>query len=163
MKKIIAAFATLALAGVAYAEDQKIQESAVPKPVLEKVKKKYPTAKMTGFELEKENGKSAYEVKLTDGTKQLDVVCSPDGKIVAEEEKIAMDAVPEKVRQALKSNARYGGWTVHHAERVIENEKTESPTYEVAVVKGTTSAELTFAPDGRLTNTEETESHAKKK
>jgi uncharacterized membrane protein YkoI len=163
MRNIVAVFVALLLSGTAFAEDKKIQESEVPKPVLAKVKAKYPTAKMTGFELENENGKSSYEVKITDGAKQLEVICSPDGRIVAEEEKIAMDAVPEKVRQALKGNAKYGAWTVHHAEKVIESEKADSPTYEIKVVKGSTRAELVFTPDGTLTKTEEKEWHEKKK
>ena len=138
MKNLIVSFGVLALSGVAFAEEKQIAETEVPRPVIEKVKKKYPTAKMTGFEVETENGKSAYEVKLADGAKQLEVVCSADGKILAEEEKIAMDAVPQKVRDALKRNPKYGAWSVQHAERVILDEKVDAPTYEIKVVDGTT-------------------------
>jgi hypothetical protein len=144
----------LALCGLAHAEEKKIQEAAVPKPVIAKVKQKYPNGKLLGFELETEGGKAAYEVKLSDDAKQLEVVLSPDGKILAEEEKIAIEAVPEKVRQALKATPQYGSWTVHHAERVIVDEQADAPSYEIKVVKGTTRAELVFTPDGKLTKTE---------
>src|SRR4051812_21563396 len=133
MKDIVAGLAVLALCGAASAEEKKIQESEVPKPVIATVKAKYPTAKMTGFELENESGKSSYEVKIADGTKLMEVVCSPDGKIVAEEEQIAFDAVPEKIRHALKRNAKYGAWTVDHAEKVILDEKADAPTYEIKI------------------------------
>jgi hypothetical protein len=163
MKNFFAVIGALALSSAAFAEEKKVAESEVPKPVIQKVKKKYPTAKMTGFEMETEGGKSSYQVKIADGSKEMEVVCSPDGKIVAEEEKIGIEAVPEKVRQALKSNAKYGSWTVHHAERVILDEKTDAPTYEIKVVKGTTGAELVFTTEGKLTKTEEKEWHEKKK
>ena len=155
MKNIVAGMALLALCGVSTAEEKKIKEGEVPRPVLEKIRKKYPTAKMTGFEVEIEGGKSSYEVKIADGAKQMEIVCSPDGKIVAEEEKIAIDAVPDKVRRTLLRHARYGAWTIQHAERVILAEKMDAPTYELKVGKGGASAELVFTADGTLTRTEE--------
>jgi hypothetical protein len=162
MRFVVIAFA-LALGATAFAEEKKITEAEVPRPVLDKVKKKYPTARMTAFELETENGKSSYEVKLSDGARQLEVVCAPDGKILAEEEKIGIDAVPEKVRQALKTT-KYASWTFQHAERVTTHEKLDAPSYEIKVLNGNRNAraELLFTADGKLTRTEEQPWPAKK-
>jgi hypothetical protein len=145
------------LTAAAWADEKKISESEVPRPVIERVKKKYPTAKLVAFELETENGKSSYEVKITDGARQLEVVCAPDGKILAEEEKIGIDAVPEKVRQSWKASSKYASWKLQHAERVITDEKADALTYELKVISGTAGAraELTFTADGKLTRTEE--------
>jgi len=162
MRTAVVLISVLGMSGGASAEEKKIAESGVPKPVIEKVKKKYPAAKLTSFELENENGKSSYEVKLTDGKKELEVVCSPDGKILAEEEKIAADAVPDVVLQALKSNAKFGTWTLETAERVVFAEKVDAPSYELKVVKGKLRAELVFTGDGKLTKTEESAPQEKK-
>jgi hypothetical protein len=155
--RVVVIASALALGVVSQAEEKKVTEAEVPKPVIEKVKKKYPTAKMTAFELETENGKSSYEVKITDGAKQLEVVCAPDGKILAEEEKIGIDGLPDKVRQAWKSTPKYASWKFLHAERVITEEKVDAPTYEIKVVNGSAGvrAELLFTADGKLTRTEE--------
>ena len=160
--KIAAGIAALALCGTALAVDKKLKESEVPRPVIEKVTTKYPAAKMTGFEMETENGKSSYEVTITDGSRQIEIICSADGKIVAEEEKISLDLVPEKVRQALKASAKYGSWRLHHTERVVVAEKTDAPTYEIKVVHGSTLAELVFTPDGKMSSSEEQQWHKKK-
>jgi uncharacterized membrane protein YkoI len=152
----------LTFSAAAQAEEKKITEAEVPRAVIEKVKKKYPAAKMTAFELETERGKASYEVKIIDGAKQLEVVCAPDGQILAEEEKIGIDAVPEKVRQALKSSPKYASWKLQHAERVITGEKVDAPIYEIKVTNGNVRAELVFTPDGKLTHSEEEPWHEKR-
>ena len=162
MKTTVLLTAMLVLAAAtATATEKKIREADVPKPVLDAIQKKYPTAKLTGFEVENENGKTAYEIKLSDGKKQLEVVCSPAGKIVAEEEQIAIEEVPAKVRDALKASAKYGTWTVHHVERVVNDGNAQAPEYEIKVVSGKQAAELVFTPDGKLTRTEEKKPHEK--
>jgi hypothetical protein len=154
MRIIIVALAALTLS-TAFAEEKAIKEQEVPRPVINRVQKKYPAAKMTGFEREREDGKTSYEIKLSDGTKRMEVICTPDGKILAEEEQIVMGAVPEKVRQALKTNPKYGTWAVRNVERIVRDEKTDAPSYELKVAKGKAGAELVFSSEGVLTKTEE--------
>jgi hypothetical protein len=142
------------VAAVVDAEEKVVPESAVPRPVLEKVKRKYPTASRKGFEQETENGAVAYEVKLVDGARRLEVVLAPDGKVLAEEEQIALETVPQKVRDALRTNAKYGTWKVAGVERIVTEERTDAPSYELKLTKGKSRVELVFSGDGQVTKTE---------
>jgi hypothetical protein len=155
MKKLCLSLALLSLSSTAAADEKKVKQSDVPKPVIDSVTRKYPGAKLVGFESETEEGKTSYEVKVSDGKRQIEVDCTPDGKIAAEEEKIAFEAVPEKVRQALKASPKYGSWKVRGSERVIRDEKADAPFYELVVENGKGKAELVFAADGRIEKTEE--------
>lgn len=159
MKTITTVFGVLALASAALAKDKQITESEVPRPVIERVKRKYPTAKMIAFEQEIENGAPSYEVRLADGPKQLEVVCSPNGRIIAEEEKIVIEVVPDPVRRSLRAHTKYGSWTIREVERVIFDEDTDSPSYELKLAKGAARAALIFSSDGKLMKTEEQAGH----
>ncbi|MEO6954389.1 MAG: PepSY-like domain-containing protein [Polyangia bacterium] len=150
----ISLFVVIALAAPVHASDKPIEASAVPKPVIAKVHTKYPAAKILGYELETEDGQTSYEVKIADGARQLEVLCSADGAIVAEEEKIAIADVPARVRDALKNSPKFGSWTVRGAERIVSHEQTSTPVYELKIASGSKRAELTFSPEGTLTKTE---------
>ena len=148
------------LAGAAEAEarehtERRIKESDVPAPVLQRVKKKHPTAKLTAFEIETDEHGTSYEVKITDAGKPIDVICAPDGTIRAEEEQVSLDALPDPVRQAMKVQPKYSGWTFRGAERVITDEKPAAATYEVKLIRAGKLAELVFTADGKLTKAEE--------
>ncbi|MDB4966479.1 MAG: hypothetical protein JWN44_2168 [Myxococcales bacterium] len=145
----------IAFAGFgAVASEKKVAEKEVPKAALDAVSHKYPNAKRVGFERE-DTGKSvSYEVKLVDNARKIDVDVSGDGKILAEEEVIAMTEVPSAVRDALAKSPKYGKWTVKKVERVIKDEKTDAPLYEIVVTSDKSKAEVVFAKDGTLVSTE---------
>ena len=154
MRTIVVALFALSLAGAARADEKRVKESDVPAPVLAAVAKKYPTAKKTGFSKEVENKKTTFEINLTDGAKKIEVELTPDGKIVAEEQEIALEAVPAGVRKALAESAKYGKWTVKKAERVVNNENEAAPNFELLVVSGAKKAEVVFDKDGKLVKEE---------
>lgn len=155
MNKLLLATLTLSLAGTAFAEEKKINESEVPKAALDGVVKKYPTAKRVGFEREVEKGKTVYEIKLVNDGRKIDVDVSPEGKIVAEEEEVAIDSAPEAVKKALAASPKYGKWTIKRLEKVINDENTAAPQYEYVVMNGKSKAEVVFAADGKLVKTED--------
>ena len=140
----------LLLAAGALAGETPIGEKLVPKPVLDAIAKKYPAAKRTGFSKEIEEGKTTYEVQIVDGGRKIDVDVSPDGKIEAEEETIAIDALPPAVKQSLSRSPKYGSWTIQRAERIIKNELVTAPTYELIVAGNKHAAEVVFDPAGNL-------------
>src|SRR5262245_47753505 len=99
---IVASLGLLFSLGCRAGDEKPVKESEVPKPVLESVKKKYPTATAKGYEREEEHGKVYYEVKLElkekDKARTIEVICTPEGKIEVEEEKIAEADVPANVK-----------------------------------------------------------------
>ena len=156
MKTTLIGSAVVALAvASAGADEKKIAQADVPRPVLDTIQKKYPAAKLTGFEVERDNGKTAYEIQLRDGDKRREVVCSPAGKIVAEEETIALAEAPAKVRDALGASAKYRTWTVRQVERVVNDENAQAAQYEIEVASGKQAAELVFTSEGKLVRSEQ--------
>ena len=145
--------AMMLVGATALAGEVKVAEKDVPIAALDAVAKKYPKARRVGFEKESEGGKVAYEVKLVDGTRSIDVDVSPEGKITAEEEVIAISDVPPAVREAL-ARSKYGSWTAKKAERVIKDEKLDAPRYEIQVTNDKSRAEIVFAKDGKIVSTE---------
>src|SRR5262245_5344167 len=141
-----AVFAIAAGALVARADDEKpVKESEVPKPVLDAVKKKYATAALKEFTREEEEGKVSYEVKVElkekEKTRTIEVICSPEGKIEAEEEKISEADVPANVKKAL-AESKYGKWAIKKIERIIKEEKESDPFFEFLLVDGKNKAEV---------------------
>ena len=155
---IVICSALVALSATASAEDKDVKEADVPKVVLEKVHTKYRSAKFVGFEEKTKEGKTAYEVKLDDG---LEVTCYADGTVRSEADKVAIDAVPAKVRAAWQADSKYGKWTLHHAEHVIRFEKANDPHWKIKATKGTRIVKLEYDAAGKQTLSEETDWHPK--
>jgi hypothetical protein len=149
----------------ARAQEVKVEEKDVPKACIDAVKKKYPTAKLTGFEKETEGDKVTYEVRVEvkgeKAVRKIDVELSPGGKILAEEEEISKDALPEKVKKALAAS-KYGTWEIKRVERVVKEEKEDDPSYELVVTNGKRKFEIVLDKDGKITNEEEKKVKAEK-
>jgi hypothetical protein len=161
---VIRAWALVALVVIgtalpAFAGERKVKESDVPKAALDAVKKKYPTAKLTGFSKEEDDGKTHYEVTLEEGARRLDVDLSPEGKILVEEETIAQDALPAEVRKALAAS-RYAKWTVKRVERIVKEENAADPSYELLLTDADQGAEVVFDKAGKIVE-EEIRTHKK--
>jgi hypothetical protein len=153
--------ALVAASTAALAEDKKVTESDVPKVVLDKVHAKYKAWKLTAFEQKTKEGKAAFEVKIVDGDKQLAVTCYADGSVRSEADKVAIDAVPAKVRAAWHADPKYGKWTVHHAEHVIRFEKTADPHWKIKATSGARMVKLEYDAAGKLIASEEKDWHPK--
>jgi len=115
---------------------------ALPAAIESAFKKAYPTAKITTFSSEKEDGKLQYEVESVDGTTKRDLIYLPDGTLVLAEEQIDAAAVPAAVMTALK--ARYPKATVTRHEKLTRG---TAISYEFAL-KGAAVSEAEIAPDG---------------
>jgi uncharacterized membrane protein YkoI len=150
MKHLALAVAVL-VTTVALAGEKPVQESDVPNPALEAVKKKYPKATLKRFAREEEDGKTFYEVTIETGGTKMDVVVTPEGKIAVEEETIVPAGLPVDVKHAL-DGSKYKGWTIKKAERIVHDEKTEEAQYEVYVVQadGQARAEVLLDRSGRI-------------
>ena len=104
----------------------------------------FPKAKIGEAEAEKEGGLDLFEVELTLGSKEIEVLVSPDGVIVQVETKVAMKDLPKAVADAITKAA--AGAKVEEIEReetraVVRDGKLvklDQPkiTYEAEFLKG---------------------------
>jgi hypothetical protein len=148
---VASALAVLALASVAFAGEKKVSRSEVPGPVIAAVEKRFPAAKMIGFEREEEAGKVVFEVQLQDGARRLDLDVSPDGKILSSEEAIPFQAAPEAVRKSV-ATSKYGKLDIKKAEKVLEyrDDRISSTSYEIALVGRDLRAWLVVDEAGKI-------------
>ena len=123
---------TLTSAALAGEHERVVKPGDVPKPVVDAVKRRYPKAAIARWEREVEGGKTVYEAGIRDGMNKLDVEVSPDGKILVEETTIPVEAIPAEVKKGI-STSKYASWTIKRAERVVENEDADNPSYELLV------------------------------
>ena len=144
----------MASAGQARSEEKKIDRAAVPAAALAAVAKKYPGAKMVAFEEAEEEGKKLYEIGIESGTTKMDVELTADGKIENEETVITNAELPASVKAGLGSS-KYKGWKVDKIEKVVKEEKTDNPLYELVVKSKSKKFEVVFDKDGKLTKEED--------
>jgi hypothetical protein len=163
MKTLTICCALVALSLTARADDKKLTETDVPKVVLDRVHAKYKTGKLTGFESKTKEGKAAFEVKVDNGGKQVEVVCYADGTIRSEADKVSIDQVPAKARAAWQADAKYGKWKLHHAEHVIRFEKTDDPHWKIKATNGDKMVKLEYDANGKQIQADEKDWHPKKK
>ena len=126
-------------------------KDACPQAVADAVAKAQPAGKITSCKAETEDGKAQYEVKVasSDGRK-LEIDVSPQGGILQTEEPVALDAVPQAVRDAFA--AKFPGKSATRAEKQTSADGTV--TYELAFASGTKRREVTFAADGKYVEEE---------
>lgn len=117
-----------------------------PKAVSDAIAKAQPVGKMISCKAETENGKAQYEVRVSasDGRK-LEIDVSPEGAILQTEEPVAVDSVPQTVREAFA--AKFPGMTATRAEKQTSADGTV--TFELAFTDATKRREATFAADGK--------------
>ena len=163
MRRLLPALvATLLLSVPALAradDDEKpVNEKDVPKAVVEALQKKYVGAKVTAWMSEEEDKALHYEAKIEVATRdkdgkesmrKMEVVLSSEGKILEEEEKISTEALPDSVKKGL-ADSKFAKGTVTHVARIVKNEKTDDPTYEIALVLDKQKVEVTFDKAGKV-------------
>jgi uncharacterized membrane protein YkoI len=151
----------LALAGAAWADEEKVPLDKVPKAVLNAVKAKFPGAEIKGASKETEGGKTTYEVAIKSKGQNIDVELSEDGKILAMEKEITSKDLPKKVAEALE--AKYPKATHKKTEEIIkvENGKEQPAVFEVLLVTADKKTfEVVLSADGKI---QKEESKDKKK
>lgn len=135
----------LVFAFTSLAQEKKISRKDLPRPVLDAFEKAYPKATIKGLSMEKENGKTYYEVESVEGTTTRDLLYLPDGTIVEIEEGIAMADLPTPVKEAIV--AKYPKGRVDKAERTTRG---PAVSYEMRISFSGKSIEVSFDPAGKL-------------
>jgi uncharacterized membrane protein YkoI len=127
------------------ADEEKVALKDVPKAVLKAVKDKFPKAKVTGAEKEKEDGKTVFEIQIKEGDQKIEVVVTPEGKIVAIEKEIKKSDVPRAVAEALEK--KYPKASIKKIEEVTKGDKV---AYEFLIEVDKKKLEATFDSKGKF-------------
>jgi len=128
---------------------KKLTKENLPAAVLSAFEKSYPNATIKGVGLEKERGKTFYEIESLDGTTSRDLLYAPDGKVQEIEEGIAQDSLPDAVAKALKKH--YSTSQIKKVEKII---KGTNITYEIRVQKNNRATEVVIDPSGKIIKSE---------
>lgn len=157
MKFAIGAVMTMGLVGMmigmmptARGDEVKVPLGEVPKAVLDAVKVRFPSAVLKEAEKEVEDGKTLYEIDLTDKGKSIEVTLTPEGRITTIETTIAVQDLPKAVTAAI--DAQYPRGTIRRAEEVVAYwGKDETRSYEVDVTTAAgKSVEIRLTPEGKV-------------
>jgi len=68
--------------GVAVAFQENVPINRLPSPVTAAIKNRFPKSELLSAEIDRENGKVKYEVKVRSEGQKYDVDVTPDGKIL---------------------------------------------------------------------------------
>jgi uncharacterized membrane protein YkoI len=144
---VSAASLALVVAGLARADEEKVELAKLPKAVTDAVKAKFPDAKLVSAEKEKEDGKTVYEVAIKNKEQNIEVTLTPDGKIVSIEKEIAAKDLPKAVAEALEK--KYPKATIKKVEEIIKDDKLVK--YEALIVTADKKKlEVCFDPSGKF-------------
>jgi uncharacterized membrane protein YkoI len=135
----------LLLAGIASAQEKKIQRSDLPPAVEKTVAAQSAGATIRGFSTEKENGQTLYEVELMVNGHSKDISMAANGSIVEVEEQVAMDSLSAEVKVGLQAKAGKG--KILKVESLTKKDKLVA--YEAQVDTNGKKSEVQVGPDGK--------------
>ena len=146
---VVAALASLA--GVASAQERKIERSALPPAVEKALQGELNGATVKGFSTEKEKGQTYYEAELMVDGHSKDVLFDAQGNVTEVEEQVALDKLPAEVKAGLETKAGKGKIT--KVESITK--KGTVKAYEAQVSTGGKHSEVQVGPDGKALGHEE--------
>jgi uncharacterized membrane protein YkoI len=141
----------LMLAGSTFAQEKKIKRSELPAKVEKTVVEQSKGATIRGFNEEKENGKTTYEVELLVNGHSKDVGMDANGTVIEIEEEVDIESLSADVRTALRAKAGKGKIT--KIESITKKDKLVA--YEAQVVTNGKKSEVQVGPNGKSLDHEE--------
>jgi hypothetical protein len=151
---VVAVVGVLLAAG-AWADEEKVEPDKLPKAVVDAIKAKYPGAKIVAAEKETEGDKTSYEVVIEDKDRSIQLVVTPQGKIVGVEQGIPAKDLPKAVVEAVEK--KYPKGTILDAEEVTRDDKTTYAVFletDVKIEKDKQSVLLRLTAEGKVTETQ---------
>jgi hypothetical protein len=143
---------------------EKIAPDKLPKKIKAAVEAKYPGAKVTSAEKEKEGGKVVYDIELKYKGKKYEMDILADGTIIEIEKEVAIKKLPKAVRKAL--DTRFPKGTFKEAMKVykVKGKKETLDHYEITLVPapGARQREVVVSLDGKTIKGGEAEAGKKK-
>lgn len=135
----------------ALAQERELQKSDVPAPVMKAVMTRHPGAQPSRFVREDKNGTTLYEVKLEVSGRPTELMVSPDGTLVAEEQVLEVRELPATVTSALAASP-FAKAKILRAEKEVKGEDTH---YELVVETRGRRTEVVIDAGGKLIKHEE--------
>ncbi len=127
------------------AQEKKIDKKDLPKDVLIAFQKSYPDATIKGTSIEKEHGKTYYEIESLDGSQQRDILYKKTGEVAEIEETLASNDIPGFIKNSVKK--KYPNCEISKAEKVTSGKKID---YELVVKQGTEKHEVVLDSKGNI-------------
>jgi hypothetical protein len=147
----IAFIAGLLVAGMGLAQEEKIKRSDLPPAVEKTVKEVSKGATIKGFNEEKEDGKTSYEVEMIVNGHTKDVQIDPAGAVTEVEEEVSIDSLSADVKTGLTAKAGVG--KIVKVEALTK--KGRIVAYEAKVDKDGKKSEIQVSPGGKSLEHEE--------
>jgi uncharacterized membrane protein YkoI len=141
----------LMLAGSTFAQEKKIKRTELPAKVEKTVVEQSKGAKIRGFNEEKENGQTTYEVELLVNGHSKDVGMDANGAVIEVEEQVNIGFLSAEVRSGLQEKAGKGKIT--KIESITKKDKLVA--YEAQVVTNGKKSEVQVGPNGKSLDHEE--------
>jgi uncharacterized membrane protein YkoI len=132
-----------------FSQEKKISEKEMPSAVLNSFHKTYPKGEIKGTSIEKEHGKTYYEIESMDGTQRRDILYSKEGVAVEVEETLASNNIPDFVKNSVLK--KYPKGEIKRAEKITSGNKV---SYEVKVKSGNKRIEAVLDSKGNIQKVE---------
>ena len=145
-KNITAALVVgLAIPSGIVAADRKITRAQLPAAVERTVAQQSQGAVIKGFSIEKEAGKTVYEMELTVNGHGKDISMDAQGNVLEIEEEVALASLPSGAQVGLTNAA--GNGTIVKIESLTKQGKLVA--YEADIQSGTKHREIQVGPQGQ--------------
>jgi uncharacterized membrane protein YkoI len=149
--KICLLVVSVILAGSTFAQEKKIKRSDLPPAVEKTVVEQSKGAMIRGFNEEKENGQTTYEVEMVVNGHSKDVQMDANGVVLEVEEEVSMESLSPEIKAGLQAKAGKGRIT--KVESLTKKGKLVA--YEAQVMTDGKKSEVQVGPDGKPLNHEE--------
>ncbi|MEJ2617840.1 MAG: PepSY-like domain-containing protein [Ignavibacteriaceae bacterium] len=132
-------------AGSLSAQEKKIDKKELPAAVLNTFQNSYPDAAIKGTSIEKEKGKTYYEIESIEGTQRKDFLYTKEGKVAEIEETLALNNIPSFVKSSVMK--KIPNCEINKAEKVTRDKYV---TYELVVEHGMHKNEVVLDSKGNI-------------
>jgi hypothetical protein len=126
----------IALLSAACAEkdkDRKVSEDKLPKAVDTAIQERFPDAKLTSFDKQKDKGKVVYEIKLNHKDRKYEMDIFEDGTFDEIKKEIYAKDIPKSVAKAAKEKHPDATIEIAWEINIIEDNKQKAVHYEVVL------------------------------
>jgi hypothetical protein len=147
----ILAITTVLLCAMAFSQEKKIKRSDLPAAVEKAVAAQSKDATIRGYSQETEKGQTFYEAEMMVNGHSKDVLFDSNGSIAEVEEEVAIDALPQAVKDGLQAKAGKG--RVGKVESLTKHDKLVA--FEAVVLTNGKKSEIQVGPDGKPLDHEE--------
>jgi hypothetical protein len=138
-------------AALAQERGQQVKMAELPAAVQKTVREQSQGAKIEELSKVVEKGKTIYTVEMIVNGRTKEVLLDPDGKVIALEEQIALEALPPVVKAGIEQQA--GNGKIVKAESITKGDAIVG--YEAHIKRDGKLTEIRVGPDGKSITKEE--------